>query len=408
MQKRGLSDVVTTVLVILLVVIAVGVIWAFVQRMIQQTEQQVVTDKFTSGFSIPPASVNIAKISSDLFSVNFFLKRNEGESDVVAANVIVQDNSGKSVSQRVNIPNSIKQFETQKISLAVNGISNVKTISVVPIIKDSNNREVNALAGAVFDSASQSVSGAVVDFTRFGLKGYWKFDEDAGAISFADLVGSNPGTSQILNTGGAVTSGQSDSVSGKSVLLTKGTDGGGGFVNFGTGGGDLIKNTPYTIALWFKPTAVMAKGTTTGLLSRAGGIPSRNTPYNIGIRMNPDTPQFYAPSSISSHSTATSSSPVINADNINRWYFVSVVFDPDDPGGSNIKMYIDGMQNPASSYAAIPLTTENYLLYVGSDHKYTSTDNRFFTGNIDEVMIFNKALISNEIKQIYNFFKPEA
>ncbi len=40
-NRKGMSDVVTTVLVILLVVIAVGIIWVFVQKPIQQAGTQI-------------------------------------------------------------------------------------------------------------------------------------------------------------------------------------------------------------------------------------------------------------------------------------------------------------------------------------------------------------------------------
>src|SRR3989344_2566552 len=39
-NRKGLSDVVTTVLIILLVIVAIGAIWAFVQKPFKTTETQ--------------------------------------------------------------------------------------------------------------------------------------------------------------------------------------------------------------------------------------------------------------------------------------------------------------------------------------------------------------------------------
>ncbi len=387
MQKRGLSDVVTTVLVILLVVVAVGAIWAFVQRMIQQTEQQVVTDKFTSGFSIPPASMHIAKLNPDIFLINFLLKRNEGESDVVAANVIVQDNSGKSVTKRINIPNSIKQFETQKISLAVNGISNVKTISVVPIVKDSNNREVNALAEAVFDSASHSVSGDA------GLVGYWTFDEDSGTtaadMSSNDFDGTLSGTplpSHILSTSGKCKVGGCLEFSGNNYVDIAANFNLRDKVGLFGGGGN---KGVITISAWIKPTD----------LNNAWRLFVNGFPGLFYLGINSNTKKLVAMTSLGGDvnywPTSTKEIP--------RDIWTHVIFILE--GGKGYKFYINGvLDNPVTE----PRIDLKYMAggeNTGLGRSYQNVPSEFFRGYMDEVMIFNRTLSDDEINMIYESTK---
>jgi hypothetical protein len=77
---------------------------------------------------------------------------------------------------------------------------------------------------------------------------------------------------------------------------------------------------------------------------------------------------------------------------INKWYHVVLTYD-----GSYIKLYINGVLDKQVAQSGTIKTTTNPFL-IGST--YTTTGAKF-NGIIDEVMIFNRALSDDEIKQLY-------
>ena len=71
MKKRGLSQVVTTVLLILIVLVAVTIIWAFVRPTIEKTSEQIGIEFITINMKIIDETVSITENA-----VDFKVKRN--------------------------------------------------------------------------------------------------------------------------------------------------------------------------------------------------------------------------------------------------------------------------------------------------------------------------------------------
>ena len=53
MQKRGLSGIVATLLIILLVIVAVGIVWVVVRNVVQEGSEQISFGRFTTNVEIP-------------------------------------------------------------------------------------------------------------------------------------------------------------------------------------------------------------------------------------------------------------------------------------------------------------------------------------------------------------------
>jgi hypothetical protein len=73
---------------------------------------------------------------------------------------------------------------------------------------------------------------------------------------------------------------------------------------------------------------------------------------------------------------------------VNTWTHVAVTFD-----GANLTVWVNGV-SVASQAATPPLLTSNLPLQIGGD----SIFGQYFTGRIDEVRIYNRALSKNEIE----------
>ena len=84
MNKRGLSTIVATLIIILLVLVAVGLIWVVVRNVIQDSAEQVQLGRFTLDLSIEQVQLNENQVSVKL-------KRNAGDGDFVALKFVVDD-----------------------------------------------------------------------------------------------------------------------------------------------------------------------------------------------------------------------------------------------------------------------------------------------------------------------------
>lgn len=97
MQKRGLSGVVTTVLIILLVLVAIGIIWAAVRGPIQDVGTEINAECLT--VDIEP--VNCVKNPANAtYDANWI--RNTGTGTVTAVKVIFRDVNGQTEVVDVN------------------------------------------------------------------------------------------------------------------------------------------------------------------------------------------------------------------------------------------------------------------------------------------------------------------
>ncbi len=148
MNKRGLSDVITTVLIILLVLAAVIIIWVFVAPALRDAGSQVDSGTLTSNFEIRKDSV-ILEESDAKKEINLTIKRNTGEGNVVALVVILEDVNKDQKPYRFNFTD-FNELETRKVGIdfSGSGLGSLAKVHVVPIIEN----EGKELTGPVKDT----------------------------------------------------------------------------------------------------------------------------------------------------------------------------------------------------------------------------------------------------------------
>ncbi|MCX6746682.1 MAG: hypothetical protein NTU63_00935, partial [Candidatus Pacearchaeota archaeon] len=78
MQKKGLSTIVTTLIIIVLVLVAIGIVWIVVRNVIQTGTEGVGLSQFT-------LNAEIKDVTADNVSdnVNLTVKRNPGEGEIL-------------------------------------------------------------------------------------------------------------------------------------------------------------------------------------------------------------------------------------------------------------------------------------------------------------------------------------
>ena len=145
MKKKGLSSVLTTVLIILLVLALIVLIWLMISRQIESGSSKLETGFYTSSFSIPRDKVFLDKEPSKN-KLNFILKRNAGEARIKGVVIILKGSNKQEKDFRDYENVSIGELETLKIHLNYTNseIESVEKIEVYSIIKNEKGVELTS------------------------------------------------------------------------------------------------------------------------------------------------------------------------------------------------------------------------------------------------------------------------
>ena len=88
----------------------------------------------------------------------------------------------------------------------------------------------------------------------------------------------------------------------------------------------------------------------------------------------------------------------------NAWHHLAGTWKSPKTGGDGLlRMYFDGVLNSTSPEPVDGLVAQTTSLKIGwDDVLHDSPENRRFNGLIDEVLVFDRALSENEVRQIYD------
>ncbi len=264
-------------------------------------------------------------------------------------------------------------------------IGNQDVNSWNPYSYDANGLELNSTYYWRIDevNASGSAKGDVWSFTTWSepnLQGWWEFEEGSG-INTGDSSGSG-------NHGTLV--GPPAWVAGNVGTYALDFDGIDDYVHIPDNGSlDLTK---FSISLWFKMNS-LGDGSDDDIIEK---IEQGMNDDHINFRLLvDDTPTDKIFAGIANGSTTS----YITSDNsitAGQWYHVVFVFD-----GTNSMMYVDAvLQQDVKQPGFTPYTSGDQPVRLGcrSWSGYTSA---FFNGIIDDVRVYDKALFSDQIDQIY-------
>src|SRR3989344_4796494 len=209
-----------------------------------------------------------------------------------------------------------------------------------------------------------------------GLVGYWTFDGNHtnwGTNKTNDRSGSgNTGTMTSMST-------TTSPVAGKAGQGLK-FDGVDDYVNMGLT--NDITGDAITVSAWVKPTLfsgnkyVVSKTNPPGLIG-----------YSINVT-NTGTVRFFEGDGNLKGSTSAT------ALTLNKWAFITGVYD-----GANVMVYINGVQNgtPLADTGNISSASAASFLVAGWNQGTV-----WFSGGIDDVRVYNRALSAQEVKLLYN------
>ena len=115
MEKKGLSEVVTAILIVLLAVAAVVIVWAVIRPMIQSSSSQVQT-----------ACVTLDLEVTEVDTVNnmITIKRNVGEGELNTVKVVLNSGTESETQTLTVAEGDLEELETKEYPLSVPGFTN--------------------------------------------------------------------------------------------------------------------------------------------------------------------------------------------------------------------------------------------------------------------------------------------
>jgi hypothetical protein len=151
-----------------------------------------------------------------------------------------------------------------------------------------------------------------------------------------------------------------------------------------------LKLSTFSVSTWFKTTSNF--GDTSFMVNKGGqGTDSSGNNMNYGIWMT-SSEKVQGGFETSSGSDRYVTSP--GSYNNGQWHHGVVTFD-----GSILRLYVDGVQVATSSTPGTPETVGNHPLKIGANSRIADD---LFTGSLDEVGIWNRALTTTEITNLMN------
>ncbi|MCW8965491.1 MAG: hypothetical protein OQK82_02205 [Candidatus Pacearchaeota archaeon] len=129
MKSRGMSQIITTVIMIGIVLVAVGLVWIVIQNIIGEGLQDVSLGSLK-------ISMNIESVKVTDDGIDVRVKRNSGEANLVGLNFIVSNGKDTEVFE---VETNMKELATQTFSLDYIGL--VDRVEVAPVLANDEGKE---------------------------------------------------------------------------------------------------------------------------------------------------------------------------------------------------------------------------------------------------------------------------
>jgi hypothetical protein len=143
-NKRGLSDIVTTLVIILLSLIAIAVVWVVVNSLIKSGTKNTEILAKCSNINLDFVSV---KCNVEGNSCNVTLKKTGTTQNISGASLVFSNSSSSyspdPIDYSGDLPNLVPKLivETGADSVLNSGINNPDKIQVTPYFKDTSNNQ---------------------------------------------------------------------------------------------------------------------------------------------------------------------------------------------------------------------------------------------------------------------------
>ncbi len=240
--------------------------------------------------------------------------------------------------------------------------------------EDSGNYQIKITSAGTCNGLTRTVQAYA---TRAGnLLGWWKFEEntltnasDSSGNNYYGTITSNAMWSATHQMGSYALSFNGTSQEGHAGITP------------------VSPATVITVSAWVYPT------TTAGTHSIAGTWNDNSGNFKTYLLWQSATHFAFSIAHTNAGATITiTGSTAITA---STWYFVTGTFD-----GTNLNLYVNGSSDATAVSNSGVIATNSKPFYIGDAPKGAA--HTYFTGNLDDVRFYNRALTSTEVTALYN------
>ncbi|MEK6910662.1 MAG: hypothetical protein AABW82_02710 [Nanoarchaeota archaeon] len=146
MDKKGLSDVITNVLVIVLVIAAIGILWAALKPTIQKGAEST---EQAGCYQIDLAPVTCIRNDIAGNTANVTYKWVSGDIDLIGVKMILGKEDGSSTSVDGDLITSLATVAKNDVNFG----AKPKQFSVAPVIKSSSGKSITCQASQAVQCA---------------------------------------------------------------------------------------------------------------------------------------------------------------------------------------------------------------------------------------------------------------
>ena len=156
-QKRGLSEVITTLVFILLAIIAVAVTWIVISNVLSSGEGVQISTLVTK-VDLDPTSVNVTQ-NGDSYNLSMVLTKNSDAGNVDSLEIIVVNSTDV---YRTRVSTTLKDFERTRIEFFILNRSldpfSLESVTVIPVLKGEKGQESYSAISPKYNFQEKTVS----------------------------------------------------------------------------------------------------------------------------------------------------------------------------------------------------------------------------------------------------------
>jgi hypothetical protein len=354
MSRKGLSDVIVTILIILISMAIIVVVWKFVLPVIEKSSG-IGSQIYTTKLSVNPGSVSYDP-NTDSVSLN--IERGSGQGSIIGFMVGLTDQEGNVKVYRENL--TLGEYETKNLQLSYNDltIDDVLSVTITPIFREETNSEAYGIP------IQQPIANKTPYRFPNSLIGHWKFDQDSLCLEYVNSLNCTAVGNANYDFGN------------KKIGLGSASLGGSLNDYFEAVNDARFTTNAFTIIAWVNPQ---------NLQNGFSNVADRSSSSNGFVLGFDNTSQTWQ---LQTRNGANRNVVSISDGNANSWQFLAASYD-----STESKIYYNTNSSSFNNLYQLQFPTSAFKIGSG------------FNGNIDEVMFFNRVLTAQEIGNIRRKYK---
>lgn len=135
-SKKGMSTIIATIMMILFVLMATGVVWVVIQNILSEETEEISSGLDRIALAIVGSSVDL----SESGKVSLIINRDIGKGDLIKIKIILYNEEGESYAEDTNAT-TLSELGSKKFTIGDGSLANINKISVAPIVKSGSGKE---------------------------------------------------------------------------------------------------------------------------------------------------------------------------------------------------------------------------------------------------------------------------